>query len=185
MANFVINAGHAPNGKPDPGAVGQTGLRECDVTLDVANEAAQFLRAVGHGAKVVQSDDLDEVCAAADGADFFVSVHCNAAGATSARGMEIFTSRGVTRADKLATFIMNQMAGDFPKLPVRADWSDGDVDKEAGLYVLIHTDCPAVLVELAFISNLEDEKILASAKGKTMFAAAIARGCTDMVAAGA
>ena len=48
-----------------------------------------------------------------------------------------------------------------------------------------NTDCPAVLVELAFISNLEDEKILASAKGKTMFAAAIARGCTDMVAAGA
>jgi hypothetical protein len=29
-----------------------------------------------------------------------------------------------------------QMAGEFPTLPVRGDWSDGDVDKEAGLYVL-------------------------------------------------
>jgi len=25
---------------------------------------------------------------------------------------------------------MSQMVGEFPSLPVRGDWSDGDVDKE-------------------------------------------------------
>jgi N-acetylmuramoyl-L-alanine amidase len=71
------------------------------------------------------------------------------------------------------------MAREFPTLPVRGDWSDGDVDKEAGLYVLNNTDAPAVLVELAFISNPKEEAILASDEGKRMFAAAIARGVTD------
>ena len=32
-----------------------------------------------------------------------------------------------------------------------------------GLYVLTNTDMPAVLVELAFITNPSDEEILASA----------------------
>ncbi len=93
--------------------------------------------------------------------------------------MEIWTSRGLTKADRLATLIMAQMAGEFPALPVRGDWSDGDVDKEARLYVLNGTDAPAVLVELAFISNPAEEAILASAEGKRMFAAAVARGVTD------
>ena len=44
---------------------------------------------------------------------------------------------------------------------------------------MIHTDASAVLVELAFISNPNEEAILASTEGKRMFAAAIARGVTD------
>ncbi|MDF2571099.1 MAG: cell wall hydrolase/autolysin [Sporomusa sp.] len=89
--------------------------------------------------------------------------------------MEIFTSRGQTQADELAMLIMAQMAGEFPALPVRGDWTDGDIDKEAGLYVLDGIDAPAVLVELAFISNPAEEAILSSDDGKRMFAAAIAR----------
>lgn len=89
--------------------------------------------------------------------------------------------QGQTRADRLAMLIMSQMAGEFPILPVRGDWSDGDVDKEAGLYVLQNTVAPAVLVELAFISNPNEEAILARAEGKRMFAAAIARGVTDYI----
>lgn len=99
----------------------------------------------------------------------------------AATGMEIWTSRVQTRADRLAMLIMSQMAGEFPILPVRGDWSEGDVDKEAGLYVLQNTVAPAVLVELAFISNPNEEAILARAEGKRMFAAAIARGVTDYI----
>ena len=46
-----------------------------------------------------------------------------------------------------------------------------------GLYVLTNTDMPAVLVELAFISNEDDEKLLRN--NQDDFARAIARGVTD------
>lgn len=178
---IFINPGHAPNGNPDPGATGPSGLRESDVALDVADIAAQDLRAAGCEVMVHQSDSLQDICDQANtwGADAVVSIHCNSFSAPTATGMEIWTSRGQTQADDLATAIMNQMAGEFPTLPVRSDWSDGDVDKESGLYVLIHTEAPAVLVELAFISNPQEEALLASADGKRMFSAAIARGVTD------
>ncbi|WP_094607719.1 N-acetylmuramoyl-L-alanine amidase AmiC [Sporomusa silvacetica DSM 10669] len=180
MAKIFINFGHAPNGDPDPGAIGPSGLRESDVNADVGAIAADDLCAAGCEVMTYQSDDLQDICDKANewGADAVVSIHCNSFSETST-GMEIYTSRGYTRADDLATLIMSQMEGDFPQLPVRADWSDGDVDKEAGLYVLIHTDAPAVLVELAFISNPAEESILGSSNGKRMFASAIARGVTD------
>lgn len=180
MTKIFINPGHAPEGNPDPGAVGPSGLRESDVTADVGAMVAQYLRAAGCEVKVYQSDDLQDICDQANawGTDAVVSIHCNSFSETST-GMEIYTSRGYTRADDLATLIMSQMEVDFPQLPVRSDWGDGDIDKEAGLYVLIHTDAPAVLVELAFISNPTEEAILASYEGKRKFAAAIARGVTD------
>lgn len=179
---IFINPGHAPNGEPDPGAVGPSGLRESDVAANVGAMVEDYLRKAGCEVKVCQSDSLQEICDQANSweADAVVSIHCNSFNATST-GMEIFTSRGLTRADGLATLIMAQMEGDFPQLPVRSDWSDGDIDKEAGLYVLIHTDAPAVLVELAFISNPTEEAILASYEGKKKFAAAIARGVTDWI----
>ena len=46
-----------------------------------------------------------------------------------------------------------------------------------GLYVLSNTDMPAVLVELAFISNAEDVVLLTEQQDE--FARAIARGVTD------
>lgn len=185
MAKIFINPGHAPGGQPDPGAVGPSGLRESGVAADVGNMAAEYLRVAGCEVMVYQSDSLQDICNQANawGSDAVVSIHCNSFTSPTATGMEIWTSRGQTRADSLASYIMSQMAGDFPMLPVRGDWSDGDVDKEAGLYVLIHAIAPAVLVELAFISNPQEEAILASYDGKRMFAAAIARGVTDWLVA--
>lgn len=46
-----------------------------------------------------------------------------------------------------------------------------------GLYVLTNTDMPAVLVELAFITNPSDEEILANAQDA--LARAVAQGITD------
>ena len=72
-----LNAGHAPNGNPDPGACGY-GLRECDVAKNVTDLVAGYLAAAG--VKVVgslQSDSLREVVSASNraDADVFISVH--------------------------------------------------------------------------------------------------------------
>lgn len=181
-----INPGHAPGGYPDSGAIGPTGLREADVVADIGLMVAEYLTAAGCEIILYQSDSLYEICNRANtwGADAVVSLHCNSFSSTEATGMEIWTSRGQTKADVLASHIMAQMAQEFPELPIRADWSDGDIDKEAGFYVLVNTDAPAVLIELAFISNPNEEALLASYEGKRMFAAAVAHGVTDHLMAG-
>jgi N-acetylmuramoyl-L-alanine amidase len=48
---------------------------------------------------------------------------------------------------------------------MRTDFSDGDSDKEANLYVLKNTSCPAVLTENLFMDNKKDVEFLLSDKG--------------------
>lgn len=178
---IFINPGHAPDGNPDPGACNpNSGLRECDVAKSVGEKAAAYLRAVGHEVIVLQSDSLEEIVDAANNwpADMLVSLHCNSA-SPQAHGIEIFTTPGPTAADQLATAIMNQASNTFPSLMVRADWSDGDVDKEARFYVIRYTDAPAVLFEMPFISNDEEAALMATDSFQETMAAAVARGVTD------
>ncbi len=172
-----INAGHAPNGHPDPGACSRsTGLRECDVALKVGELTAKYLNAVGIETVVFQNDALSEVCHRANKleADLFISIHCNSAANPAANGTETWYCHGSKNGANLAKYINGQILWTF-------DTADRGI-KEArpgvnGLYVLTNTDMPAVLVELAFISNSEDLVLLTERQED--FARAIARGVTD------
>lgn len=117
-----------------------------------------------------------------------VSIHANAAGADgkwkTAGGWCAYTSPGQTKADILATslydaattdlagyiaqFPINKSLGkyDSKQKPVRTDYSDGDPDYEARFYILMHTQCPAVLTESLFQDNKADVDFLNSEDGK-------------------
>ena len=95
------------------------------------------------------------------------------------QGTEVFWyNDGFYNDKKLATLILNQMLSSI-KLVNRG--VKNAVPGKNGLYVLKYTDCPAVLVELAFISNTEDEALLADSEMQDQFARAIARGITDYI----
>jgi N-acetylmuramoyl-L-alanine amidase len=89
----VVDAGH---GGIDPGALGPRGLREKDVTLAVALDLEQRLRARGFQVVMTRRRDqtvsLEERTALAEGVggDVFVSVHVNAAPRSSASGIETY-----------------------------------------------------------------------------------------------
>ena len=180
----MIDPGHAgPN--TDPGAVnGTTGLQEADVALVISRLVENYLTAVGYEVKLTrtdweqaETDDLSYRTALANdwGADIFISLHCNSAANSSAKGFEVWTSPGDTLGDKLATCIYGQIAAEFPDRVGRVDYSDGDPDKESRFYVLMYTDAPACLVEMAFISNDEEAALLADAVWQERYARAIAR----------
>ena len=99
----------------------------------------------------------------------YVSVHVNAAASDgrwhNATGWEIYTSVGKTKADELASCIYNQAKNIIKDKKLRTDFSDGDADKEAHLYVLKHTNCPAVLTENFFQDNKDDVDYLTSDVG--------------------
>lgn len=181
----TINGGHCLG--RDSGATNSiTGLQEAFVVKDIGMQICDFLRTVGYEALFLQENELQDICDRSNAfdADLFISIHCNSVDDPTANGMEIFTTFGETKADKLATAIMIELASTYPmsELQLRSDYVDGDVDKESNFYVLRNTDCPAVLIETAFISNPKEEALLADPSVRTIFAAAIARGVTDYVA---
>jgi len=94
----------------------------------------------------------------------FVSIHGNAFN-SSAKGFEVFTSKGVTRSDKIAEVFAIKMAKTFPNKVMRWDLSDRDKDKEANFYVLKNTSCPAILTENFFFDNPEDASLMMSEEG--------------------
>ena len=172
-----LNPGHAPNGNPDPGAVNEeTGLRECDVALAVGKSAASYLNAAGVETELLQSDSLYKICevANASDADIFVSIHCNAAEAEEANGTETWACAGSYHGSMLANCIQRELVDALGTTDRGVKIATPGVN---GLYVLTNTDMPAVLIELAFITNPRDENILAH--DQDALARAVARGVTD------
>lgn len=94
VRRIVLDPGH---GGSDPGAIGPNGLREKDVTLDVAHRAAPILaREVGVSTLLTRDVDvyvpLDERAARANAfnADLFVSIHLNSSPDADGRGVMTF-----------------------------------------------------------------------------------------------
>lgn len=168
-----LNPGHAPNGTPDPGAIGPTGLREADVTAAVAIKTAAYLQAAGCQTLICQNDSLKQICEQANNwdPDIAVSIHCNGFANPQVNGVETlhFSSE---QSIKLARYIQTQIV-------TASALSDRGIKYRPNLYVLRHILAPTVLVELAFITNPAAEELLGSANGRDLFARAIARGVTD------
>lgn len=95
-----------------------------------------------------------------------ISIHCNAFGDgvtwNKAHGWSIYTSKGFTESDSIATAIHSAAVAKFGKKNVGSDMSDGDPDFEENFYILRKTICPAVLIEHFFMTNREDYEYLIS-----------------------
>lgn len=118
---------------------------------------------------------VNEICRQ-NGKDnvLYVSIHVNAAGADgkwhTGTGWEAITSVGQTKSDKLANCLYDAAKKNFNNVKIRTDYSDGDPDKEAHLYVLRNTNCAAVLTENMFQDNKTDVDYLLSDLGKHQIA---------------
>ena len=101
------------------------------------------------------------------GADYFISLHTNAAEAPGASGSEAFVYSRSSPAFPLAEDILQWMRYETG-LRTRG------VFVRPGLYVLRNTAMPAVLVEMGFISNPEEAALMS--EEPELFAQGIYRG---------
>jgi N-acetylmuramoyl-L-alanine amidase len=185
---IYIDPGHGKGtrGQRDPGAVGPGGTTENAVVLDVGKRLGHLLRAGGHTtlgatlAAAVDTENLNEAIAAANAAraDLYISLHCNAAANPVARGVEVWHD-GSPQAHALALAILQHIGEQLTA--GRGQWVGGTKypltnrgAKRGTFAVLRNTRMPAVLVELAFISNSLEEAWLNEKTVRQQFAQAIA-----------
>lgn len=164
-----LDPGH---GGKDPGAVGN-GLKEKGLTLAIARQTGKLLEAQGVDVLYSRTGDvfvgLSERAAMANqlGAHVFVSIHINSATNTTARGVETFSYPGSAQGERLARAVQNAI--------VQAKiFSHNRGIKTADFAVLRETAMPAALVELGFIVNAQDAKLLGERQAD--IAQAIAKG---------
>ena len=183
--------------------VGTPGKRSPDCTLyeyewnrREANMICDILQAEGYDAELLvpelQDISLAERCRRANKYDktktILVSIHVNAAGDgvrwSTARGWSIWTTRGITEADKLAQCVWNVAKRTFaPPLSVRS-YSGAYLghDFESNFYILLHAFCPAVLIENFFMDNKDDCAYLKTDAGLATCAEVAVAGIKEYLA---
>ena len=160
----VLDPGHgymSSTGYLDVGAVGPSGTKESSVNLSVALKVKALLEADGARVVMTRSDDTSTdnpdltgraQIANSSGADLFLSIHQNATDAGSSIGGTEVTYW----SDQSKVF-----AGLVQKHLVSALGRTDRGTHKTSLYLVSHIDTmPAVLVECAFISNSEEERLL-------------------------
>ena len=161
------------NGGNDPGAVDpkdkkyDDDIYEDEIYTEESEKnlkAAKMLKSLfelktGHKVVMIRDKDeyvrLSERCNIANNAkaDLFISIHANAADAESAEGFETLHYPTSTGGKKLAGLIQEEVINDLnPR--------DRGLKERDNLYVLKNTHMPAVLIEMGFITNIEEEKKL-------------------------
>jgi N-acetylmuramoyl-L-alanine amidase len=174
---IAIDPGH---GGVEPGAVGPTGLLEKSVNLDIALRLNRMLLEAGARTIMTRTDDSyvfipDRAeIANSDGADILVSIHANAAKKNYASGTETFYYPGRLQASVLAESIQSSLLAGIGLENRRA--------KPGDYLVLRLTTMPSVLVEVAFVSNEREERLLADPSFRQTAAEAIFQGIVNFFA---
>lgn len=165
---IVIDAGH---GGTDHGAI-RGEINEKTITLDVAKKVQKELTKLGHHVIMTRTTDdyvsLQErvETAANEKGDIFVSIHVNSSVKPEIEGIETHyyhpESMGLAQSVH-ETLISNLKPFDRGLF-------------KSKFYVINHTEIPAILCEIGFISNEEERKLLVTEKRKQETAKAIVEG---------
>lgn len=169
---YILDAGHGTRtpGKRSPkfpdGSVLMEGVNNRDIVerlkLAFKDNDVDFFDCVASDDDISLKTRVDRANALAKTKKcVYISIHSDAAGDGSnwhpASGMSIYTSKGQTKSDEFAELVINELKAYFKnEVKWRTDNTDGDQDKEENFYVLKETNCPAVLCELGFHTNLEE-----------------------------
>ena len=184
---IVVDAGH---GGIDPGA-NRPGVREKDINLMVAIQLKDVLNQ--YGARVVLSRQTDvelstecddekvkgryhrdlmarvEMVEESD-ADLFVSIHANAVASVKRQGAEVFYYAKSAAGKELAASIQAELrkVTQAPPTPRSADY-----------FVLRRNKIPAALIEVGYITNIEERHLLQKFEYQRELAEAIAVGISN------
>lgn len=187
-ADVILDAGH---GGVDSGAYLEN-IKEKDITLDVVLRIGSILEAKGLQVKLTRDSDSDLGGALTKGRHrrdlearlktidrgrIAVSVHVNTTGDSRECGAVVFYARNSQAGQRLATSILRELAKihklNYPEAIPRSN-----------LFLLRASRIPVALVELGFLSNLDDRQKLIEPYFRQQCAQAIAAGISEYLNSG-
>ncbi len=169
-AVVAIDAGH---GGVDGGAVSQDGIVEKDIALKVSAKVRDYLQQAGAVVVMTREGDYDladeetkgysrrktqdlhkrvEVVNDSD-AQLLVSIHLNSIPSSKWSGAQCFYALGSVEGERLANKIQEQLAS-FTEKTDRVPLPDKRI------FLLKSVDMPAVTVEVGFLSNPEEARLM-------------------------
>lgn len=168
----TIDAGH---GGEDPGTIGGHGTLEKDVTLQMALRLRKLMQDSGMEVQMTRTKDMQimlrprvEIGDAFD-SDVFISIHANHVDDPSVSGIETyyFTPKSLPLARAV-----------HKKLIATLQRRDRGIRRN-NFVVVKYNKMPAVLVELGYLSNPTEERLLTSPRYQQRAAEAILAGVQD------
>ncbi len=179
---IYIDQGHNPR-NPNSGAEGN-GLREQDLTYKIGVALANLINSnpalearLSRPAADTQLGTSNSSSLAARvndanswGADYFISLHANASSAQSASGIEGYVYSIPSSAEELSEDIVENLSE-------ATGLTNRGVFARPSLYVLRKTAMPATLIELGFITNANDARLMN--ENPALFARGIYNGILD------
>ena len=174
---IAIDPGHS--GPYEPGACAG-GVTEAEVVMEIADRTARLLQEAGHDVLLTRLGDIEDEgltwraeIANLWGAELFLSIHANSFSDAAAHGTEVYHYPDSPGGIHLALSVQSRILRSLHT-------ADRGV-KPAFFTVLRATDCPAVLIETAFLSNAVDRVLLTTPQFQQLFAAAIAAAVNDNI----
>lgn len=162
---IVLDPGH---GGIDTGASGREGIMEKDITLPICKFLKEYFQLSGARVVLTREDDrelsedlVEDLKARVQpakeaGATVFLSIHGNSFPSAYEYGAQTFYYPNHPESYRLASCIQNELL----KITTPLGENYRDV-QEGDFYVLRNAPCPAALVEVGFLSNPEEEALLA------------------------
>lgn len=181
---IVIDAGH---GGVDPGKVGTQGTLEKDINLKIALKLKQILEKDNYEVIMTRTADCGlygendsnkkrtdlcnrvKVINESDGI-LAVSIHQNSFSQKSSRGAQVFYHSESEEGKKLANILQES---------IKTSIGDGNhrvAKNNESYYLLKKTNCPLVIVECGFLSNVSEEELLLTEEYQQKMAEAIQTG---------
>lgn len=184
----MIDAGH---GGVDGGATSCSGALESQINLQIALRLNDLMHLLGYQTKMIRTEDVSvytsgETIAAKKVSDLkervrivnsienavLVSIHQNYFADGRYRGAQVFYT-GNSDSEKLAKSLQKDMVNSINA------GSKRQAKRSDGVYLMEHIQCPGILIECGFLSNVDEEALLRNPdyqkKLCSVFAAGIAR----------
>ena len=163
---ITLDPGH---GGSDPGAIGASGLKEKQITLEISMRVKELLEKEGAKVYMTRTTDKDVYAANASdraelqarvnvaekhNSDLFLSLHINSSVNKSVGGFSSYYYPKTDNDLKIAKAIQDKFAKNFGVDNLGA--------RQANFYVVKRCSMPATLLEMCFISNPKEEKLMKS-----------------------
>ncbi|MFC4025594.1 N-acetylmuramoyl-L-alanine amidase CwlD [Oceanobacillus longus] len=183
---IVLDPGH---GGPDGGAVGADETLEKDIALEVAKMLQKYLQQNGALVYLTREEDKDLADESTKGLarrkaedirnrlefiedknpDFFLTLHLNALPSSQWRGAQTFYYPEFEESKHLAKMIQDEIIRNMEntnRSPLVIN----------GIYLLKHANAPGALLEIGFLSNVEERELLKQEDYQRRMAASIYEG---------